>query len=403
MQENIPKGCNSLCRACAHRNITSEESAEQKMAWLAHALSPWGKELRSIKTPLAQERWGYREKVSLLTQWSQEARWQIGMIACKHFVNLQTCPIHSERVRKMILWISESIPTPEIFSLSLYAQTGKQATLILKTNVKPDLCWLVEHEKYLSQTGIEGLWLHLHPSAGRRLFGKRNWHLLWGKPRSYNEMGLIYGPTAFQQLIPNLYIQSLREAQDFLTPQKNDSIIDLYCGSGASLRLWTIFGARTIGVEISAEAVENASINAPLAQILRGTCSLRIPQLNEWAKNTPLQHRLAYVNPPRVGLEPDVRHWLATEYRPLRLAYLSCNAGTLARDLAFFEGNGYFVEHITPYDFFPNTYHVETLTLLQRKGECPYFHLGLNKFHYGTCSSSLVIKKVCFSKTTLSV
>ncbi|MDD3708601.1 MAG: hypothetical protein PHR17_10130 [Aminobacterium sp.] len=46
------------------------------------------------------------------------------------------------------------------------------------------------------------------------------------------------------------------------------------------------------------------------------------------------------------------------------MAYLSCSAGTLARDLLYLEEKGYEVKHITPYDFFPNTYHVETLACL---------------------------------------
>ncbi len=56
--------------------------------------------------------------------------------------------------------------------------------------------------------------------------------------------------------------------------------------------------------------------------------------------------------------------WISGEFRPQRLAYLSCSAGTLARDLALLTTSGYRVVEIAPYDFFPQTYHVETLCLL---------------------------------------
>ena len=52
------------------------------------------------------------------------------------------------------------------------------------------------------------------------------------------------------------------------------------------------------------------------------------------------------------------------ELRPARIAYLSCSAGTLARDLAMLESAGYAVVRIHPYDFFPLTHHVEALALL---------------------------------------
>ena len=54
--------------------------------------------------------------------------------------------------------------------------------------------------------------------------------------------------------------------------------------------------------------------------------------------------------------------------RPERIAYLSCSAGTLSRNLAVLTESGYGVERITPYDFFPGTRHVETLVSLRRLG-----------------------------------
>jgi hypothetical protein len=49
------------------------------------------------------------------------------------------------------------------------------------------------------------------------------------------------------------------------------------------------------------------------------------------------------------------------------MAYLSCSAGTLARDLGTFEAAGYSIDRIVPYDFFPLTHHVEALALLERR------------------------------------
>jgi hypothetical protein len=76
-------------------------------------------------------------------------------------------------------------------------------------------------------------------------------------------------------------------------------------------------------------------------------------------------------------LEPAVRDWAAVEFRPERLAYLSCSAGTLSRDLTALTAAGYTVEALIPYDFFPQTRHIEILALLHN-GDEHCAHLAYN-------------------------
>jgi len=219
----------------------------------------------------------------------------------------------------------------------------------------------------LQRAGLDGLWLHLHPAVGKRIFNKSGWHLLWGKPRSQDETGLWYGPMGFQQLIPVLSDLALEAAADFLAPAPADLVIDLYAGNGASLKRWGARGADSVGVELNGEACACAVENVPQARVLRGTCEQRLPQLTTCAQRAAPAHRLLYANPPRTGLETAVRAWITDTYRPRRMACLSCSAGTLRRDLEQLCGAGYRVERLLPYDFFPHTYHIETLALLQRQ------------------------------------
>lgn len=165
-------------------------------------------------------------------------------------------------------------------------------------------------------------------------------------------------------MIPALYQQALEAAEAFLAPGTGDAVADLYCGTGASLVRWTGRGAQTLGVELSGEAVACAGVNAPSAAVLRGKCADRLPQLRTWTPTTG--KRLLYLNPPRPGLEPAVLDWAGYEFRPNRLAYLSCSAGTLSRDLRALTVAGYEVAHLLPFDFFPQTPHVEVLALLRR-------------------------------------
>ncbi len=72
------------------------------------------------------------------------------------------------------------------------------------------------------------------------------------------------------------------------------------------------------------------------------------------------------VDPPRAGLDASLVKSIA-EAGPTKVAYVSCDPATWARDVARFEAQGYELARATPVDLFPQTYHVETTSLLIRK------------------------------------
>lgn len=248
-------------------------------------------------------------------------------------------------------------------------QTGSQITLVVKSKQTPDLTWLDDRLiSALEQINIKGVWLHLHPCAGKKVFSKNAWHLLYGSERSIDENQFVYGPKAFQQLIPALYNQAQSLAETFLSPSTQDIIIDLYCGIGTGLARWQKRCANIMGVELDGDAVACARENTVNVEILRGKCRDRIPQLIQWIDSQVIAgSRLLYINPPRTGLEPEILQWITADYKPHRMAYLSCSAGTLQKDLAYLTTCGYEVIKILPYDFFPQTIHVETMVFLKSK------------------------------------
>ena len=358
------KGCVERCRGCAHRRLDAAASEAQKQAWLAAKLAPWSSKLAPIQALTGNERWSYRDKLCLSTIW-HDSDWQFGLFARQELIAIPDCPVHSQRARAVINLLAPALPPGSLFPMRFYIQAGAQVTLVLKTARMPPLDWLAPLQNKLMDSGVEGLWLHLHPAAGRRIFTRNGWRLLWGQALSVNHAQLTYGPAAFQQLIPALYDRALDEAETFLAPAACDSVVDLCCGIGATLARWTQHRARVIGVELGGEAVNCACLNAPSSLVLRGKCSQRIPQLNVWLADADHRgKRLLYVNPPRTGIEPEVIAWITDVMRPSRIAYLSCSAGTLHRDLMHLHNAGFCVERITSYDFFPQTHHVETLTLL---------------------------------------
>ena len=340
-------------------------SLAQKQDYLARTLRRWADRLELVTGPRAAERLGYRDRVTLTARWTESAGWRFGLMRRDELIAIHDCPVHTGRVRALVHALAQHLPRGDELPLAYLHVAGAQATLVVKAH-HVDHETLARAVEAASGTGLEGLWLHLHPAAGRKLFARSGWRQLWGAAQSRDPHGLLHGPTAFMQAFPRLHRESLLAAREYLAPGAGTAVLDLYCGLGSTLREWTSAGSPSLGVELSGEAVKFAALNAPDATVLRGTCVQRLPQIRAWWSERAAAH-VAYVNPPRSGLEDAVSAALAQALRPARVAYLSCSAGTLARDLELFEAAGYTLDRILPYDFFPLTHHVEALALLERR------------------------------------
>lgn len=354
------------CNACQHRHLSAQESLKAKHNYLLSKLSDWSGVIENVIGTADENRLAYRDKVSLAMQ-CIDGLWQFGMIRHKVLVPIHNCPVHTPRVNSVIQLLQKHLPDSRVFPAVRFVQSGKQLTLIIKSASLPDVSFFErEFLDEFFQLGMEGLWLHLFPSSGKKVFGKGGWNLIAGKPTSLDDSGLLYGPAAFQQLLPDLAFKALHLSSEFLKIDEKSAIIDLYSGTGVSLRFWSVSGVDTIGVEMFPEAVRLARLNAPKASILIGRCSDRIPQLTSWFKERKdtISNQVLYVNPPRTGLEFKVSSWITETYKPSKMAYLSCNAISLKRDLSLLTKSGFTVNRIIPFDFFPQTRHVETLTLL---------------------------------------
>ncbi len=140
----------------------------------------------------------------------------------------------------------------------------------------------------------------------------------------------------------------------------NQTVLDLYSGTG-TIPLWlSDRAAQVTGIEIIAAAVADARKNARLNQIencrfLQGDIRQVLPELEQ----TP---DVVVIDPPRVGMHKDVVAQVLT-LRPDTIVYVSCNPATLARDLELLS-SVYAVQKVQPVDMFPHTYHIESVALL---------------------------------------
>lgn len=363
----VNNGCNPNCPACRHRQLTQAESLALKKERLFGKLLPWTDRIQSIRHTEGDNLWHYREKVCLNARFEGSA-WHFGMISRDVLIPVENCPVHSKAVNRNLEILGRFLPAADILPLAYFVQVNNLVTLVVKGSLFPGLSWVNEGlVNSLRDNGVEGFAIHHNPSAGKRLFEKTGWMQVFGDIFSIDSNGYRYSRTTFQQVISSLHHESLQTAKAFLEPGENDRVVDLYCGTGISLSYWISAGAAALGIETGADSVACAAVNAPEAMVLRGSCRTRLPQIRDWLQSACSRRVLFYVNPPRTGLESEVLDFIVEEARPERIAYLSCSAGTLRRDLDILTANGYMAAGIVPFDFFPWTHHVECLALLQVK------------------------------------
>jgi len=150
-----------------------------------------------------------------------------------------------------------------------------------------------------------------------------------------------------------------------LDPQPGASALDLYCGAGlfAGVLAQAVGSAGSVvGIEEDTSAVRDARHNLrewPWARVHRGDVAAVLGQADVGEAS------LAVLDPPRTGAERAVIDQLCA--LPLRrLAYVSCDPATLARDLRLLLDGGWRLAGLRAFDAFPMTHHVECLATLTR-------------------------------------
>ncbi len=152
---------------------------------------------------------------------------------------------------------------------------------------------------------------------------------------------------------------------ELLQPDKQDTLLDMYCGTGAIGICLSPHVKSVVGVEQVEASIESAKYNAKINNI--ENIEFFAQPAEKWVKNNTKKFDAVIVDPPRAGLmEPVIEHLLFLNAK--KIVYVSCNPSTLARDLKLITKDGkYKIIKVCPVDMFPQTYHIETVVLLTIK------------------------------------
>jgi 23S rRNA (uracil1939-C5)-methyltransferase len=152
----------------------------------------------------------------------------------------------------------------------------------------------------------------------------------------------------------------VRHLQANLPLSSSATLLDVYCGVG----LFSAFLAgsvhRCISLELSPSACQDFVENLDEfdhVELYEGAAEAVLPALD-------VKPDVVLVDPPRAGLAREALDAIVRMQPPV-LAYVSCDPATLARDAKRLLAAGYMMDSITPFDLFPQTYHIETISLFR--------------------------------------
>ena len=168
-----------------------------------------------------------------------------------------------------------------------------------------------------------------------------------------------------------------RKAVEYAGLTGGELVVDLYCGAGTITQVMAGGAGRVIGAEIVPEAIEDARENARRNGIenVEFFCGDAAQLAADFA-GRGLRPDVICVDPPRKGLAPEVIA-AAAQMAPQRVVYVSCDPGTLGRDVKRFAEYGYRVQRAAACDLFPGTRHVETVVLLSHKKADSYIRIDV--------------------------
>lgn len=219
-----------------------------------------------------------------------------------------------------------------------------------------------------AEPNLAGIVLGVNEKHNNVILGD-SYRALWGEDFLSDTLcGLTFrlSVPSFYQVNPAQTEVLYGKALEFAGLTGAETVLDLYCGIGTISLVMARKAGMVWGAEVVPQAVDDAIANAQRNHIenARFLCA-DAGEAARYLEGEGVRPDVVCVDPPRKGLAEDVVDTIA-DMGPQRVVYVSCDPGTLGRDVKRFAGRGYTLKKAVAVDMFPRTAHVETVCLLSK-------------------------------------
>jgi 23S rRNA (uracil1939-C5)-methyltransferase len=360
------------CGGCSLQHISAERQRSIKFQSLRDSLLRIGHvEPASWIEPLTGAEWNYRRRARLAVKdVPNKGRVLVGFRErhAPYITDMNRCEVLAEPVDSWIEALSELIGQLSIRTRipQIEVAVADNATALVFRVLDPPLESDLEHLRAFSTQHEAQIWLQPGglDSLQRLDRGANDADLVYALPEF--DIEIAFEPVDFVQVNADINARMVRAAVDYLAPEPQDRVLDLYCGIGNfSLPLARVAG-EVLGLEGEASLVRRATANAErngLNNVTFGVADLS--QVDGDATWIGQHWDRVLLDPARSGAAEVVARM--REIGPERIVYVSCHPGTLARDAGtLVNEQGYRLESAGIIDMFPHTAHVESVAVFTK-------------------------------------
>jgi 23S rRNA (uracil1939-C5)-methyltransferase len=337
------------CGGCHYQNLPYEKQLEAKTEIVADQLRRIGRVENPPVRPMvaSPKSWNYRNHI----QFSLTKDGKLGFVGA----GLRPAPTS-------VIGITEC-HLPEAAINNFWPQLEFEAAtdverVSLRLGVDDDLMLVLESESpEPPELEIEAGISVTHIYAGNTVVIAGSDHIIM------NVLGRDFKVSAssFFQTNTEMAVKMVEHVLAKLPVSESTTLLDVYCGVGLFSAFLASKCKTVIGIEASESSCEDFTVNLDEfdnVELYEAEAEAVIPHLEA-------KPDIILVDPPRAGLDKIVVDGIL-RLSPSHVAYVSCDPSTLARDAARLINGGYHLKEVTPFDLFPQTYHIESISIFER-------------------------------------
>lgn len=368
------------CGGCQLMHVDDVGQLDMKQKKVIHAFSKHAalKSIEILPVVSSPKNLWYRNKIQFpIIENANGLR--IGMYSrnSHDIVDVNHCFLHSELGEKAHEIIKKLLIESHISGYNPETQQGELRYLLIKTAVHTNqvlVTFVINgkmDEKYreLAKKCVEmcpeikGVHLNINVSPDNTVIGD-TFYTLFGQneiQETILNLKVQLSAASFFQINPFQAEHVYTKALELANLTKEDIVLDAYTGIGTLALLAARKAKEVIGVECVPDAILDAKKNQEINEI--GNVEFVCDLAENWIQTLD-RVDVVFLNPPRKGCEVSLLDALG-KIKPKKIVYISCEPETLAKDCAYLIEKGFCQTTVTPFDMFPQTAHVECVTLLE--------------------------------------